>query len=216
MNTQRKEFELHFITENFPLERITLNAGDFLFKEGEQNDFVYFIESGSIKVLKNQWVIGITHSMEFVGITSCISENMTYTFSSKSVKESTLLKIKKLDFQKLLLKNPKFCKSIIEILCQRIKATDIKTRSFLEQSSKHRLITELINNSSNVEDSIKTFLGIDDLSELTGVSKRAVRKMLNDLTKVNLILHTKENEIILLDQLALKQLVDKKIKKLQN
>ena len=67
----------------------------------------------------------------------------------------------------------------------------------------------MINNSKKIENSIKAFLGIDDLSELTGVSKRAVRKMLNDLTKENLILRNNDNEITLLDQPKLQSLIHK-------
>lgn len=209
MDSATKRFELNYIMELFHPTKILLDCGEQLFREGENNDFVYFIESGSIKVLKSKWVIGITKANEFVGMTSCISENHSYTFSSKAVEKSEVLRIDKSEFKQLLLNDSKFCKQIIEILCERIKLTDLKTRSFIEQTSQHRLINELINNSKKIENSIKAFLGIDDLSELTGVSKRAVRKMLNDLTKENLILRNNDNEITLLDQPKLQSLIHK-------
>jgi CRP-like cAMP-binding protein len=210
MDSATKRFDLNFIEQAFNPIRIELNKGEVLFKEGEDNDFVFFIESGSIKVLKGKWVIGITQALEFVGITSCLSETSTYTFSSKAVEKSVVLKISKNDFKNMLLCNSFFCKQIIEILCERIKLTDLKTRTFIEQTSQHRLINELINNSKSIENSLKTFLGVEDLSELTGISKRAVKKMLNDLSKQNLIIQSDKDEIELLDQIKLRQLITKK------
>lgn len=209
MDNENKRFDIDFIKESFHPSKIQLNTGDILFSEGESNDYVYFIEAGSIKVLKSKWVIGITKANEFVGMTSCISENYHYTFSTKAVEKSEVLRINKSEFKELLLNNSKFCKQIIEILCERIKLTDLKTRSFIEQTSQHRLINELINNSKKIENSIKAFLGIDDLSELTGVSKRAVGKMLNDLSKDKLIHRNNKNEITLLDQQKLQSLIQK-------
>lgn len=209
MDSASKRFDLDFIKEVFQTEKIYIKSGDVLFREGENNDYVFFIESGSIKVLKSKWVIGITQALEFVGITSCLSDTSTYTFSSRAVENSSILKIKKTDFKNLLLNNSIFCKQIIEILCERIKLTDQKTRSFIEHSSQYRLINELISNSKNIENSLKTFLGVDDLSELTGISKRAVKKMLNELSKQNLILQKKNNEIELLDQPNLEKLIRK-------
>lgn len=208
MDRESKRFELAVIKSIFKPEYITLIGGQTLFTEGEDNDYVYFIESGSIKVLKSKWLIGITKANEFVGITSCLSEGMQYSFTAKATENSKVLKITKSDFKNQLLKNPAFSRQIIEILCERIKLTDKKTRSFIEHSSKHRLISEIINNSKQVENSLKAILGEDDLAELTGVSKRSVRKLLNTLKKENLI-EQNENEIILLDKEKLRSLSKK-------
>lgn len=205
-----KRFDLNFIEQTFHSEKIKLTTGDVLFKEGERNDYVFFIETGSIKVLKRKWVIGITKALEFVGITSCLSDTSTYAFSSMAIEDSLVLKIRKTEFKDTLLINSVLCKQIIEILCERIKLIDIKTRSFIEQTSQHRLIQELINNSKNSENSLKTFLGVEDLSELTGISKRAVKRILNDLSKQKLIHQGMKNEIELLDQGKLQQMLDKK------
>ena len=66
MDKDNQIFNLQFIKDSFSGEEINLSSGDILFNEGEKNDFVFFIESGSIKVLKNKWVIGITKAFEFV------------------------------------------------------------------------------------------------------------------------------------------------------
>lgn len=209
MDSIDNRFEISFIEKTFPNQKVYLNKGDLLFKEGESNDFVFFIESGSIKVLKNKWVIGITQPLEFVGITSCLNEGNHYNFSAKAIVSSVVLKIGKIDFKIHLLSNPIFCKKIIQILCERIKLTDNKTRSLVEHKSQFRLIHELVSSTSSVPSALQTFLNAEDLAELTGISLRNVKKMIKELSQQNLITQNNHKEIILIDRLKLQQILQK-------
>jgi CRP-like cAMP-binding protein len=199
MDKENQRFNLQFIKDSFIGEEINLSPGDILFNEGEKNDFVFFIESGSIKVLKNKWVIGITKAFEFVGITSCISEIDIYTFSSKAIEDSKLLKIKKIAFKNLLLENKHFSKQIIEILCERIKLTDIRTRSYIDNSPRQRVIFEIFNNITR-SNNLVAYITNEELSELTGISKRAVTKIITDLTKEGLLERTDLGSILIKDE----------------
>ncbi len=200
MDKDNQRFNLQFIKDSFSGEEINLSSGDILFNEGEKNDFVFFIESGSIKVLKNKWVIGITKAFEFVGITSCINEIDIYTFSSKAIEDSKLLKIKKIAFKNLLLENKHFSKQIIEILCERIKLTDIRTRSYIDNSPRQRVLFEIFNNITRSNNSIAAYITNEDLSELTGISKRAVTKIITDLTKEGLLESKDLGSILIKDE----------------
>lgn len=203
MNKDTQRFNLQFIKDTFPGEEISLSSGDLLFNEGEKNDFVFFIESGAIKVLKNKWVIGITKAFEFVGITSCISDVDIYTFSSKAIENSKLLKIKKTDFKNSLLENKNFSKQIIEILCERIKMTDIRTRSYIDNPPRHRVLFEINNNITWSNNTKVAYITNEDLSELTGISKRAVTKIMNDLSKDGILERSDTNTIIIKDEIQI-------------
>lgn len=188
MEQENQKFELNFILNSLNSEKVELNIGETLFKEGESNDYVFFILEGSIKVLKSKWVIGITYPLEFVGITSCLSETSNYTFSSKALERSIVLKIRKMDFKNLLMKNSTFCKQIIEILCTRIILTDFKTKNYIENTSKQRLLFEiLLNSKKDLDGQYFTNLLPEDFSELTGLSIRNIKKQLNELQIKNLI-----------------------------
>lgn len=210
MENTNQKFELNFILKSLDSERVELMDGETLFREGDSNDFVFFILEGSIKVLKSKWVIGITYPLEFVGITSCLSETSNYTFSSKAIEKSIVLKIRKMDFKNLLMKNATFCKQIIEILCERIKLTDYKTRNYIENTPKQRLIFELmINSKKDTNGSFFTNLKPEDLSELTGLSLRNIKKQLNELKSKELISTKNSDSILLLNKLKLDLILQK-------
>ncbi len=211
MEQENQKFELNFILNSLNSEQITLNIGETLFKEGESNDYVFFILEGSIKVLKSKWVIGITYPLEFVGITSCLSETSNYTFSSKALEKSIVLKIRKMDFKNLLMKNSTFCKQIIEILCARIKLTDFKTKNYIENTSKQRLLFEiLLNSKKDFDGQYFTNLLPEDFSELTGLSIRNIKNQLNDLQDKKLIEMNRSGVIMLLEKAKMESLLRKK------
>ena len=67
MKTDNLFFNLNYIKTLFPSEIIDITKGEILFKEGEINDFVFFIKSGKLKVSKTENVIGFTREKEFIG-----------------------------------------------------------------------------------------------------------------------------------------------------
>ena len=187
MKTDNLFFNLNYIQTLFPSEIIDITKGEILFKEGEINDFVFFIKSGKLKVSKTENVIGFTREKEFIGITSCLCDGDHFYFTAVACENSSLLKIDKTFFKKALIENPEFGKTMIEILCRRIKITDNKTKSFTQLTTSERIINEILNNVLFENDLRKIYLSIDDLTELTGVSSIQVLTTIKDLTAKNLI-----------------------------
>lgn len=208
MDSQVPIFDVKFIQDYFEPEQQELKSGDCLFNENEPNDFVYFILTGAVKVSKKKWAIGITFPNEFVGITSCISEGDTYTFSAKASCASKVLKIKKEIFKKVLLENPKFSRFIIEVLCKRIRLTDLKTSSFLDLPPERRVIVELLNNLKDIQGKLISQISMKDLSELTGVSIRSVKKIVDHFIEDGIISMPHAGQFILIDKKRLERLID--------
>jgi len=132
MNGLSKKFDLNFIQKVFQYSELQLNAENHLFKEGSVNDYVYFIKTGSIVILKSKLIIGTISALDFVGITSCLSDKNVYTFSSIAQEKSNVYRIKNEDFRELLLADQSFSVQIIKTLCERIKLTDQKIKDFVE------------------------------------------------------------------------------------
>ncbi|MBI1837771.1 MAG: Crp/Fnr family transcriptional regulator [Flavobacteriia bacterium] len=202
MNYTNKSFSLGYVNTLFLSERIEVKEGEFLFHEGDLNNFVFFIIEGRIKVVKKKIVIGFTKENEFVGITSCLCENDHYYFSALACEDSILLKIHKAVFKKALSDNPEFGKIMIEILCERIKLTDNKTKSFMNHTSTERVVNEILNHITN--ERLSCQLTPEDLSELTGVSKKLIQSIFKELAAkklIKIIPHT--IEILDLNQLEI-------------
>ena len=207
MKANNLYFDINFIKTLFPTEKIEIKKGETLFTEEQNNDFVYFIQEGKLKVTQKENVIGYTRANEFIGITSCLCEGDYFYFTSYACENSTLLKIDKLAFKQALSDNPDFGKVMIEILCRRIKITDNKTKIFTSNSTQDRIINELINNSIFETEATNPLLSIDELSELTGVSNVKVLTVLKDLSSKNVI-RIKEEKISILELEKLKDLVN--------
>lgn len=190
MDKKLSDEMLELIFRNHPKEKLTINNGDFLFKEGEEDDSVYFLETGELKIMKLKWVLWSAKPKEFVGISSFFSDNSTYSFSARATKDSEVFRIKNELFRKILENEPDFSRYIMDLLCDRIAFTTQRTKSLMEKSSKYRLIKEI---SNAVSENLSTIIpySLEELSESVGVSKRLIRSIISEFEQKGLLVRTK-------------------------
>lgn len=176
-------------------ESFTIKKGDYLFKEGDQEEFVYYISNGSVNIFKKKSILWSAGDSEFIGISSFFADGSVYRFSAKAAMDSVVHKISNADFTKLLTKNPSFSRMIMDLLCNRIRLTNTRTKTLLKSSSRCRLIKEIVLrvNDSGSKD---VDYSLEDLSEIVGVSKRLIRNLLSDLEKKKLLERIKNRLII--------------------
>ena len=170
-------------------EELICNEGEFLFREGEKEEGVFFIHEGTIKVLNGKWVHWMSGPNEIVAISSFFAKGNRYIFSVKATKYCRITKYSCDDFQKMLSNYPKFSQAVIKSLCQRIEFTQKRVRSILWDNSWNRLLKELIHASY---ENPQINLSLEELSQLVGVSKRRVRTMLSDLEQKSILQKTKD------------------------
>lgn len=183
MNGSKHIFEPMIIEKLFDYSIKSVPKGGVLFNEGDENKFVYFIKEGKVKVTKKKIVIGFTQTAEFVGITSCLCDGLIYYFSALAVEDSDLYVINKNEFKTIIQKNDIFGKKIIDLLCERISLTELKTNSFINDSPHKRILRELILNTSTLNNKKVVKLSINDIAELTGTSFSACTKYIRKLKK---------------------------------
>jgi CRP-like cAMP-binding protein len=206
MNFKYRNFNINYIKELFSFELISISKNEYLFQEEMKNEFVYFINEGKLKVIKNEMVIGFTKENEFVGITSCLSENTHYCFSVVACADSILCKIPKTIFKQSLINNPEFGKTIIDLLCKRIKIIDNKTESIKNHTTSELIVNEILNNSQYEENSRKVAqLTNEDLVELTRIPLVKIQSKLKELNNLKLINYS-TNQIEILNINELKKL----------
>jgi predicted transcriptional regulator len=95
---------------------------------------------------------------------------------------------------------------MIKILCNRIRLTDLKTTIFLTLTPKRRVIIELLNNTTISEKEVKSNLTLKDLSEMSVVSIRLVKKNMNELEKLGLIKIQEDDSIVIINRKGLEKL----------
>lgn len=178
-------------------KEVHFKKGEYLFEEGVNDAHIYFILSGEVKILKGKWVLWCAVREELIGISSFFAEGTAYNFSARASSDSVVMKVSSNDFRVMLVSNPEFSRTIMEMMCERINLTQVRSKNLLRYSSKYRLIAEVIKyvNKTGVK---KLDITIEELSELIGVSRRLVRKIINELEDKKL-LKRKNNELIIHD-----------------
>lgn len=195
MKIHTDNINLNFISNSFESEVIRFDPGETIFTEGQSNDFVYYIKSGSVKIMKQNWTIEVVKASMFFGIASCFDNSNIYTYSSCAAEKSVVLKITKDDFKNLLLGNQSFSNQMIKSLCQKNELIDLKIIRFLSLSPLERLIHELLLNIKKTKNSSISLINKKELSELTGISIDEISNMLLDLSNKGTIDITDSNTI---------------------
>jgi len=178
------------LTDSFKVKK-----GDYLFEEGDAEKFVYYISDGSVNIFRKKSILWSAGDSEFIGISSFFSDGSEYRFSAKAAMDSVVYRISEADFTNLLTKNPGFSRMIMDLLCNRIRLTNTRTKTLLKSSSRCRLIKEIVR-KVNESDSKDIDYSLDELSEIVGVSKRLIRNLLSDLEKKKLLERIKSRLII--------------------
>ncbi len=122
--------------ENFLpiIQTLTLTAGDILFNDGEPGDSLYIIKSGSIRIFKvidseagTEKSLALLEAGTFLGEMSLI-EGSTRSASARAEIDSTILKITRSDFLKLLRSYPKAAIrlfiSFVNVVSARLRRTN--------------------------------------------------------------------------------------------
>ena len=186
METKQSDIITETILKYPKKELIEIKKNEFLFNEGDEDTCVYFLEEGDVKILKKKWVLWSAKADELIGISSFFADKLKYEFSAKGSENSRLYRIENADFKNILLTDSKFSRAVMTMLCDRIRFTNNRTKSLLEQPSKGRLINEIIHKARETKVN-KIPYDLEDLSGLVGVSERLVRNMISELEQKKLI-----------------------------
>lgn len=171
--------------------------GQYVYREGDPIDGIFLIQSGSVFIINDNFVLWTAEQNELFGISSYMSDSDEYKFSARVNEPAKVYKITLKDVENIIRQNPAFAQLIIQTLCQKIELIDAKTRSFMWKSSKNRLIEALIDKSRSANSKNLPFQ-IGEFSELVGVSTRRIKSMLKELEDKKLVRKIK-NELEILD-----------------
>jgi CRP/FNR family transcriptional regulator len=175
---------------------------------------VQVVESGLVKVYlgesPNSLVLKIVTEGNLVGLTSLSEMISTFQYSAKAYKDTVIRQIDLTVFRNLVLSNPLFAKSIIDIL--NSNNIQISNRFFCltYKQAYGRLADILLCLSDRVfnSDEFELPLNRKELAELTGLAQETVIRMLKQLVSENLITISGKNVKIGNRQL-LKEISDK-------
>lgn len=199
--------------ENLSRDRnlIKYKKRDTVYYEGDEPQYLYFLNSGKIKLYKShddgkEYVINMHAPGDFFGYTALL-EGACYEECAFVVEDAEIGKIPKDDFLSLLYKNRDVCQKFIKILSHHVVEKEKQLLSLAYDTVKKRLAEALIQLEDRYHKSNQSFtikLTREDLASMVGTATETVIRCLGDL-KSQGIIEIKGREIKVLDSKKLKQ-----------
>jgi CRP-like cAMP-binding protein len=189
----------------------TYPVGTHVYSEGEQFTGVYYIQEGKIQLLKSglnkQMTMWFGGPKEFIGIAPFFNNSKTYsTTALVTGSVATLIRINEGDFKDFINNHPKIQKEIVSELCQKISLTEMRINNSFHQSTRLRFIdtvTFLVRQdcddlSDQLNNGIVLNYSVENLSEISGISIKYLKKLLNEFEE-NKLIKAKGSHLDILD-----------------
>jgi len=114
------------------LERVRLNSGDILFKEGDLAEHLYIVARGQLEVnmasgTANELILNIVNEGEYIGEMGIIMPGGRRTAGARARGDVLLLSMSRTQFQDLLQRHPEFANAMVGVLSARLDNTNAQT-----------------------------------------------------------------------------------------
>ncbi len=192
------------------------NKMDLIFREGRIANFIYFIESGTVKTYKTtekgkEFVTGLHNAGQFIGQLSLLSDNGTYIESASVLEESVLYVIPKLDFNTLIHGNKEVANKFVGLISNNLVDLQEKLMNLAFTTVRQRVARALldIHNKGILTNNKDNSISItrDDFAGLIGSATETAIRMLSDFKNEGIITIGNNSEIVVKDKKVLERIV---------
>ena len=162
-----------------------LKKKENLFEEGSRLRYLYFVNSGKIKLHKTEeygkeYIIKICKEGDFIGYTTLIKDEIC-NFSATALEESEVSLIPKEDFQKLLYANKDVASRLIKMLTDNVIEKEEQLLRLAYHSVRKRVAEALVTlQDTQKDETAEIHILRDDLARMVGTAKESVIRMLSE------------------------------------
>ncbi|HNQ93208.1 MAG TPA: SpoIIE family protein phosphatase [Anaerolineales bacterium] len=123
------------------LDRVRLNPGDILFKEGELAEHLYIVARGQLEInmasgTANELILNVINEGEYLGEMGIIMPGGRRTAGARARGDVLLLSMSRTQFQELLQRHPELANAMVSVLSSRLDSTNVQT--FRDLTEKNR------------------------------------------------------------------------------
>jgi CRP-like cAMP-binding protein len=112
-------------------ELLEISSGEYLMREGEESNQMYYIQSGSLAVFKvkggSEKQIGTIYAGELVGEMSFL-DSEPRSASIKAISDAVLLVIPNEKFQAVFNAQPKWYRALVNTMLERLRKANTRIR----------------------------------------------------------------------------------------
>jgi CRP/FNR family transcriptional regulator len=183
--------EIEKIMNNMIIKQFKKN--ETILYEEDTNEYMYIILSGKVKVIRTtedgkEIILAIHHSGNFFGEMSLI-DGKTSPASVVATEDSLVSIISKNDFFSILFSQPKVMKSLLNILCARLRKSwdTIQLLNFNNAAQRTKMLFLMLSDEYGEKTSEGVILNIklthQDISDMTGLTRETVTRVIDKLQK---------------------------------
>ncbi|PWH87182.1 Crp/Fnr family transcriptional regulator [Brumimicrobium oceani] len=185
---------------------------DFLFRQGDPMDNVFFVNSGRVKIIKHsdsekESIKRILNDGDYYGEHAAIDSTLfvNHTDSAKVMDKNTIVySIPTAEFKSISVRNQRVYQRLVKNMLTDYRRLDNRLESVMLKKSRNRVIdfikemAEDIGKPVGYETLIKHNLTHQEIASLTGISRQKVTTILNEFKQAGLI-HLERNSILVHD-----------------
>lgn len=193
---------------------LTLNKGEYLFKEGDDVACIYVIYSGNVKILRKwdqnkQYIVHLVREGDFLGIRGINSRNI-HPVTTQTMTDTVLCYFPISFFRKAIWANHNVNQQFFEYLAKTLNKDEERMGKFAYLSVKGHIAEALAGQNRLYPHTRGAFFPISrrDLAAFAGTSYETVIRVLKEMEEEHLI-ETKGKQVRVLAPETLKRLIGK-------
>jgi len=165
---------------------------EFLFAEGEQPKYVYFIDCGLVKTFKSthdgkELITGLYRNGDFLGFVPLLEGSLNNE-SAIVLKESQIQMMPQQDFLTLIYSNREIARKFMSMLARNLCEAGNMLLDLAYQSVRHRVAAVLIKLSDQSDPANQSItLARKDLSRMVGTTTESLNRTIMDFKNEGLI-----------------------------
>lgn len=168
---------------------------DIIFTEGDIPSGIYYIESGKIKLLKNesknrQRIVHLASKNEILGLHAVVN-NHPFTTTAVAIDKSRILFLGADEFLRIVSSNNSYKLLVMKSLCSRIETMEHHITLISDKSSEQRFADTLLmlirKYGLKRRKLLKIQLTLEELASYTCTSRSYMKKIIMDFAQKGLI-----------------------------
>lgn len=190
-----------------------LQKGELLFRAGEEDDTLYIINSGKVRIYHlsesgKEQLVRILNPGDFTGEVAIFQPGSFHETYAEALQNSSICVIKQEDLQKYLIEFPQISLKILSEVTMRLKNSEKQTTQVAFENVESRIVSFLAENvdkDSGNNPTVTLPMSKKDLASYLGTTPETISRKFTSLEKQGLIEQLPKRKIKIpdLDQLLL-------------
>ncbi|MEG0552226.1 MAG: Crp/Fnr family transcriptional regulator [Carnobacterium sp.] len=186
-----EEEQMNEITKT--IHSVNYKKGETVYHAGEQSDSLFIVNKGKIRVYRlsesgKEQLVRILMPGDFTGELALFTET-TYVSFAEAMAETSVCRIKRTDFQNLLLQYPTISLKVLTEFSKRLAQSEKQSMRFATEKVETRIALFLAEcfDSENQTDTIELPMSKKDLASYLGTTPETISRKFTELEAQGLI-----------------------------